>query len=166
MRPVDKALALVALGCHVHPCHTADEHYVKDGEPRVARAKTSHLPHGHLDASDDPAQIKRWWKKWPDALVGVAAGASGLVCLDIDVDDDKDVNGWHSLDAAGLLPLPKTAHYLTRRGGTHYVYKAPKGVLLDGVGGYRGLTGIDRRGGSSYFIWWSDEVPSSRKAFK
>jgi KaiC/GvpD/RAD55 family RecA-like ATPase len=165
VKPVEKALALAAIGLHVHPCRATDHAYVKNGVDRVAKAKTGYLPHGHLEATTDPDVIRRWWKKWPDALSGVAAGPSGLVCLDIDVDDEKDVDGWDSLAADELLPLPETIVYLTRRGGTHYVYKAPKDVKLDGVGGYRGMSGVDRRGGSSYFIWWGDHVPKSRKAF-
>ena len=42
-------------------------------------------PHGHLDASTDPADIARWWEANPAAGIGLATGsASGVIVLDID----------------------------------------------------------------------------------
>lgn len=155
MTGLEKALALAAIGCSVLPCH-------EDGPKR----KAPYLKHGLLDASTDADVITRWWKKHPDALVGVVAGPSRLLCLDIDVDAAKGVDGWQSLDAEGHLPLPDTLHYKTARGGTHYVYRAPAGVELDGQSDHLGMAGIDRRGGSSYFIWWAEDVPATRKAFR
>jgi hypothetical protein len=167
MSELKKALKLAAIGCHVHPCRPQDEPFTdRDGNHRVHPAKTGRTKHGNLDASNDPIVIRGWWKKWPDSLVGVNAGLSRLVCLDIDVDADKGVNGWHSLDAAGHLPLPETVHYKTRRGGSHYVYRAPKSVKLDQTTKHQGMEGVDRRAGSSHFVWWGDDVPKSRKAFR
>lgn len=158
---------LAGLDLYLHPCRAEDHAYMdRNGKPQVAKAKSPHLPAGHDEASNDLDTILKWWKRWPDALPGVHAGRSGLVCLDIDKDADKGIDGWQSLDADGRLPLPDTFHYLTRRGGSHYVYKAPEGVRLNGVKDYLGMRGVDRRGGSSYFIWWADTVPATRKAFK
>jgi Bifunctional DNA primase/polymerase, N-terminal len=43
--------------------------------------------HGFLDATRDPAEITKLWKRWPGVLVGVATGeASGVAVLDIDPD--------------------------------------------------------------------------------
>src|SRR5690606_20363921 len=36
----------------------------------------------------------------------------------------------------------------------------PEGVPLSPAAPYRGLDGVDRRGGSSYVVWWTDEVPT------
>jgi putative DNA primase/helicase len=166
LSPLDKALALAAIGCYVHPCREQDSSYVKNGVGIPLKAKTGYLTHGHLEASTDPDQIKRWWRRWPNALAGVAAGMSGLVCLDIDMDAEKGIDGWATLTELGLDDLPPTVNYKTRRGGEHWIYKAPKGIPLDGKKDYRGMSGIDRRGGSSYFIWWGATVPTSRKAFK
>src|SRR5258706_2792396 len=38
---------------------------------------------GFKDASEDPAQIRRWWSKWQNANIGLATG-SGLVVIDVD----------------------------------------------------------------------------------
>lgn len=161
-----KALALAGLGMHIHPCRPEPETFVRkrDGKKVTMGAKTGRTSNGHLDATTDVRVIFDWWKRWPDSLVGVAAGASGVVCADIDIDPDRDINGHETLSTAGLLPLPEAFEYRTRRGGTHYVYEAPKGVQLDGQANLGGMVGVDRRGGSSYFVWWGDTAPSSRSA--
>ena len=41
-------------------------------------------PRGFLDATTDPAIITRWWTQAPEANIGVWAGGSGLVIIDID----------------------------------------------------------------------------------
>ena len=45
---------------------------------------------GVKDATTDRAIIKTWWKKWPDANVGIATGQpSGIFVLDVDGGVDK-----------------------------------------------------------------------------
>jgi Bifunctional DNA primase/polymerase, N-terminal len=40
---------------------------------------------GLKDASTDADQINCWWRRWPDANVGIATGAgSGIVVIDLD----------------------------------------------------------------------------------
>ncbi|MFT4258024.1 bifunctional DNA primase/polymerase [Microbacterium sp.] len=157
------------LGAHVFPAFEADE--VVDG--RLREAKTPRTRRGHHEATSDKKQILDWWTRWPDALIGVNAGASGLVCADIDMGEDRAGNshdGWATLAENGLDDLPETFNYETRRGGSHYVYRpvdgrhlaptknhvTPEGVVLDSV---------DRRAGSSYFLWWTERIPASRDEF-
>lgn len=111
--------------------------------------------------------IRRWWSRWPNALVGVHAGPSGVAVGDIDMGEGKD--GWFSINEAEV-DIPETFTYKTRSGGDHFVYAAPGGIALgptkkhvtpDGVV----LNDVDRRAGSSYFIWWSNEIPADRSAF-
>lgn len=80
------------LGCHVFPVAPAP-------------AKRPLTPHGFRDATTDADQITEWWQRWPNAQIGVACGASGLVFLDIDV--KNDVDGRHSL---GELEMEHEAH--------------------------------------------------------
>jgi putative DNA primase/helicase len=48
--------------------------------------KHPRAPHGYLDATRDERQIIEWWdERWPNASIGVACGASGLIVLDNDV---------------------------------------------------------------------------------
>src|SRR6516162_5154723 len=47
-------------------------------------------------ATTDAKQIKEWWRRWPNALVGVPTGRrSGLVVLDVDCKFDT-ANGFHT----------------------------------------------------------------------
>jgi hypothetical protein len=150
---LDRARALAALGLRLFPCRA-------DKRPYTA--------HGVLDATTDPATIKHWWAAHPDALVGVATGASGLVVADVDSHGTK--NGAASLKAAGLS-LPASYHYRSLSGnGLHVVYAAPEGAPLgptqdhptpDGIT----LVGVDRRAGASYVVW-AGPPPSSRAEFR
>lgn len=152
----ERALALASLGLHVFPCWESGD-----------SLKSPRTEHGFLEATNDPEQIRQWWAAAPEALIGVAAGASGLVCMDIDHKPEKD--GWASLTAAGLQPTLTTYWYETASGGHHLVYAAPPHVpgptqnhkLEDG----RRLAGVDRRSGGSYFIWWDEAWPDSRDEF-
>lgn len=48
--------------------------------------------------------MKNWgWRcfRWPDANIGIATGSKsgGLVVIDLDVDEDKGINGYKVLTA-------------------------------------------------------------------
>jgi len=48
-------------------------------------AKHPRTRSGLSDGSSDPAQVKWWWTKWPDANIGVLTGtANGICALDVD----------------------------------------------------------------------------------
>lgn len=158
------ALRLAAIGMHVFPCYAKTTQVL--GTALTHYPKTPVTRRGFTEATTDPKQIRAWFEG-TDYLVGVAAGRSGVVVLDVDVDMDKGTDGWDSL---ADVEVADTFHYQTKRGGSHYVYAAPEGVALaptqnhvtdDGLV----LDGVDRRAGGSYFIWWADEVPSSRDVF-
>lgn len=70
---LNKALGLAKLGMQVFPCK---------------EDKSPHTENGFKDASDDPAQLKKWWKAHPKALVGVYTGGSDVIVLDVDVKRD------------------------------------------------------------------------------
>lgn len=41
--------------------------------------------HGHRDATVDAQQLKRWWRKWPNANVGIACDSQrGPIVVDVD----------------------------------------------------------------------------------
>jgi hypothetical protein len=75
---LDAALWLAAAGWRIFPCL-----------PSGPRAKAPYkdpdlgLEHGFLDATSNPDTIKRWWSKWPNALIGAAVPAD-LVVIDVD----------------------------------------------------------------------------------
>ena len=65
---LDLALDLANAGIPVFPCHAGGE-----------KAKAPLTPNGFLDASTYEMQIRRWWRKDPDAMPGIPTGdASGL----------------------------------------------------------------------------------------
>ncbi len=82
------------------------------------------LPSGVADASSDPDVIRAWWRKWPDANVGIAL--DDTLCV-IDVDPR---NG--GLASAAKLNLPRTAEDRSGRGdgGGHKFYRPPQGIKL------------------------------------
>lgn len=114
------------------------------------RNKRPLTEHGFKDASRDPAVIEAWWRRWPEALIGVPTGkASGLVILDIDVKDDR-ANGFDSLADLGRSILPDTPLVHTRSGGLH-VYFATIGDEIRNSEAELG-GGLDVRGEGGYVI--------------
>jgi len=98
-------------------------------------------PNGFKNATTDKRKIRMWWKRWPDALIGMPTGpASGVFVADVD-----------RLAALGELPyeLPETLTARTRRPGLHYYFEH-----LDGIRNSSGSLpeGIDIRGDGGYVI--------------
>jgi hypothetical protein len=137
---LDCALKYAALGIPVFP---------------TKPDKTPYTQNGFKNATTDPEQIRAWWKKHPDAGIGVPTGkASGLIVLDI----DPDKGGDESLSMLVLEhgDLPPTSHAKTPRNGDHFYFKDPtetevrnseskigKGIDIRGNGGYAVLPGCD-----------------------
>ncbi|GAU67621.1 DNA polymerase [Streptomyces sp. NBRC 110611] len=122
---------------HTCPCHA-------DGHPC----------HGVLAATTDPDRLTTWWANMPAAGVGVAAGPSGLVILDVDchggeppADPEKllpgielpdDITPGSIVDGRDVLALlvearhatlpgcaPETLTVRTPSDGLHYWFRAP-----------------------------------------
>ncbi|HVL07031.1 MAG TPA: bifunctional DNA primase/polymerase [Acidimicrobiales bacterium] len=133
--------------------------YAAAGWPVLPVAASAKLPlprHGVHDVSVDAAQIRRWWRRWPDAGVGIATGArSGLAVVDVDVKAD----GRASLAGlrAGRGSLPFTMLAYTGGGGFHLYYRQPPGLRVPNTVGrlpnVEGpLPGIDLRGDGGYVV--------------
>ena len=122
--------------------------------------------HGFKDASREEAQVRAWWTRFPDAMIGIPTGeVSGVWVLDIDVDPVKGVNGfplWSELIARNG-EVPATLTSITPRGGRHLFFlwqpqltiKSTQGVPGDGIdirsnGGYVILPPSTRADGSQY----------------
>ena len=68
----DAAVAYARAGMAVFPC--------------VPGEKRPLTEHGLTDATADPARIASWWRRWPQANIGLPTGRSGgFDVLDIDV---------------------------------------------------------------------------------
>jgi hypothetical protein len=89
-------------------------------------------PHGFKNATTDPKVIERWWRKHPDAGIGLVTGnASGLIVIDVDIKNkNPDRHGWAALGLLeaelGRLPEPKIAS--TPSGGRHYYFRYAEGI--------------------------------------
>ena len=125
--------------------------------PVSSNTKKPHTPNGCKDAKKAVGPIRAWWKKWPDAAIGIATGsASNLIVIDEDIDEDKGKNGYHEIRRweKDHGALPETVQSITGRGGYHLFFRytgtdiGNRTNLLDGV---------DVRGEGGYVI-----VPPSK----
>lgn len=99
---------------------------------------------GVYSATTALGQVAAWWRRWPDANIGLHCGGSGLLAIDHDA--YKEVYAGQSL----LDPADQeTVTSLTGSGGTHLLYRVddgqrysnratgmPAGVDIRGWGGY------------------------------
>jgi len=88
-------------------------------------------------------EIQRWWRKWPNALIGLVTGKiSDLAVVDIDsAEGAKELNRLIPLDAIGPTAL-------TPGGGMHHYFRCP-----DGLGNNtRMIPGCDLRANGGYII--------------
>ncbi len=126
------ALEYAELGWRVHPL-------VPDGKAPL-------LTHGVHDASCDLARVRRWWKQWPAANIGVATGPDSFDALDIDTKNDgRGMDYAERARDAGLLS-GWIAVVETPSGGLH-VWFPPSGRGGGVVGGKRRDLELKARGG-------------------
>ena len=111
---LEAALRYARAGWPVFPCRP-------DGTP-YPEWKAPLTEHGFRDATTDPAVIRAWWAKWPDANVAIATGAPGPDVLDVDVKPDGNgFAAFNRLKRAGVL-TGAAALIRTRSGGVHVYY--------------------------------------------
>ncbi|PLS87145.1 MAG: hypothetical protein CYG60_03450 [Actinobacteria bacterium] len=122
---------------------------------------------GYRDATTNRDQIRRWWRRWPDANVGVPTGTrSGFLVLD--VDPDKGGDGSLKILIFEHGELPATATVNTGGGGQHYYYSYPVGAEIRNNASKLG-PGLDIRGEGGYVVvppsvttgpyYWGDRSP-------
>lgn len=148
----------IAQRLPVFPCRAKAE--IVGGKLR--NAKSPHTDRGFHDASQDEAQIRAWWRQWPDALVGVPTGqGTGLVV--IDYDPDKATQATHSWMAEHSDLLTSTRVHTTGRAGKHYVFRSRDRYQTgtDLVLGGSPRRGIDLRANGGYVIWWPAHLPQT-----
>ena len=92
------------------------------------------------EATTDIDTIRRWWRQWPQANVGLATGTHLYV---LDVDGDQGRQTLAQLEATHGA-LPETPRSLTGGGGEHYLFTLPDGMTLKNT--VRFASGLDTRG--------------------
>ncbi len=131
---VEAALGYAARGWPVLPC-----------KPRGKKPLT---PHGFKDATTDREVIQSWWKRWPNANIGLVTGAeSGLFVLD--VDGPAGAESLANLQDV-FETLPETATQRTGGGGRHILFKH-HGYPIGNTAGKLG-PGLDTRGDGGYIV--------------
>jgi hypothetical protein len=144
---LDAALEYASHGTPVFPCNPLD--------------KKPLTPHGFKDAVTDEAQIRAWWARWPNAMIGAPTGSAGGVwVLDVDKDPVRNVDGMVSLMKliAQHGELPETLMAITPRGGRHLFFAWSNGTDIRNSTGKLGR-GLDVRGNGGYVC-----LPPSRRA--
>ena len=162
---VQRAKALASIGVWTFPVYVT-----RDPENPYKTTKKPGTPNGFYDASNDPFYLEDLFERHGKAEVGVWMEPSGLVAADIDVKRNPEgeilVDGFEEFDKAWLdLPGTHAFDSISGAGGKQFIYVAPEGVKLGPDSNYRGIKGVDRRGGGSYSVW-NGPVPTSRDAFK
>lgn len=155
--PPIEAIVRLAQKVPVFPCRRSAEEVNLNGRDRILKPKSPLTSRGFLDATQDPDRIRTWWRRWPDALVGVPTGSiTGLLVVDFDAHKaDETARAWVDSHTDWLL---QTRAHGTLNGGRHYLFKLPPGqhygsgvnVQLSGAQRH----GIDIRCEGGYIIWW------------
>ncbi|MGO2746742.1 bifunctional DNA primase/polymerase [Microbacterium sp.] len=109
------ALELAAAGWSVFPCQWEGP----DGKAPLTM-------HGHHDASREPEQIRRWWDRWPLAMIGASVPDSLLV-FDIDPRNGGSLTALEQV--LGVLPATLSARSGRGDGGGHLYFLRPHGTL-------------------------------------
>jgi hypothetical protein len=107
--------------------------------------------HGYLDGSTDPEVIREWWRRWPDANIGIVTGkvSGNLVGLDIDPAHGGDVSLAELERQYGALP--NTWIVRTGGGGYHHYFIVPEGIEVRCSTGVI-APGIDVKGEGGYLV--------------
>ncbi|MFN8163897.1 MAG: bifunctional DNA primase/polymerase [Solirubrobacterales bacterium] len=157
---LEAALGYGEAGIPVIPLHSINGRGVCTcGKAKCANAgKHPRIKHGLKEATADEWQIRKWWKRWPEANIAGVLG-DHYVAIDVDVAEGK--GGEESLrdleGEYGEFPrtaTAKTGKYGNRR-GRHYFF-----TIEGGIGsstGILGHQGVDLRGEGGYVV-----LPPSR----
>jgi hypothetical protein len=155
----EAAAEYAARGWRVLPLHTPgiDGCSCAKGAECGSAGKHPRTTDGVSGASADPEVVRAWWRRWPDANVGIATGPeSGFFVLD---SDHAKVGEASAISALAELEdkhgrLPPTLSQRTGSGGHHRLYRwsdevpvksrkrvlfcgeVPSAVDTRGIGGY------------------------------
>jgi bifunctional DNA primase/polymerase-like protein len=144
---LEAALEYARKGLPVFPCNPLD--------------KSPLTPNGFKDATRDETQIRAWWTRWPNAMIGAPTGPlSGAWVVDPDIDPVKQFDGPAMLAklTARYGPLPQTLTSITPRGGNHLYFAWDANIEIRNSES-KIAPGIDVRGNGGYVC-----LPPSRSA--
>lgn len=117
--------------------------------------KVPRIRNGKDAATTDADQLRAWWRRWPDANIGLRVPDDAVV-LDVDTPDGhaSDADGFATLaeleDAHGVLP-PAPAS-ISGGGGRHLWFRSEAAGDIGNRAGELNGRGIDVRGGGNGYI--------------
>ncbi len=138
------ALKYVAAGWYVFPLRPA--------------AKIPLLTKGVHGATLDAAQVRKWWKDYPRANIGIALHPSKLGVIDVDVKPEKKIDGRVSMAEMEVLygKPGTTAEQATVGTGTHFVFRMNGTPTIDKVGWEHGIDLLTAK--HRYIVAWPSTV--------
>ena len=151
LSPLEAALKYAENGCPVLPLYTPQ----RDGTCSCGKqgcksvGKHPRIDKGVNYATTDISTIKKWWRQWPDAKIGIATGIeANIAVLDVDVKADGDISLAQLEEEYGNLP--ETLRVRTGSGGEHIVFKYPGDCIKNSAGKLR--AGIDFKTHGGYIV--------------
>jgi hypothetical protein len=118
--------------------------------PLLPRHKDHPLVKWGKGATSDPAQITRYWARWPDANIALATGRrSRVVVADIDARSGGHETWADLLDEHA--PIDTLEVVTGSGGGSHHVYFEAPDTPLQSVNGGLGI-GIDAKADGGYVV--------------
>jgi hypothetical protein len=148
LTPAEAAFAYASSGLAVFPLHSPSGRpgqacSCQDG-PRCRNVgKHPRTEHGLLEATIDVRRVARWWRRWPNANIGLVTGDRFDV---LDIDGQDGVATLRGLDQ----DLPLSGPVVQTGGGGWHYYLAPTG--WGNAQPIRGLTKVDWRGRGGYVV--------------
>jgi archaellum biogenesis ATPase FlaH len=142
---LESALEYASNGMPVFPVHTPTIDGGCSCNKPDCRSIGKHprTVNGLKDASTDEEQIKKWWKKHPDANIGLVTGSvSGLIVLDIDDGGEEELSKHPS--------LPDTVESVTGSGGRHIFFANPEYKIIKNK--VKFCVGLDIRAEGGYVV--------------
>lgn len=146
--PAELALSYARANIPCFPCRHAEE--IDDITGEIYSPKTPLTPNGLKGATTNERIVREWWKRNPDAMVGLPTGSrAGFFALDID-NKPGGANGFDWLDEmqSEYGPLPATKTSKTPNGGLHILFNYVAGTRNRGALG----AGVDIRSEGGYII--------------
>jgi Virulence-associated protein E/Bifunctional DNA primase/polymerase, N-terminal len=154
------ALDYATRGWHVFPCWPGDKSPCV-GQDKDAAGNKIPKSGGLYKASTDETQISTWWRRWPNAMIGVRTGAaSGVWAIDPDAPDGDKPDGLAAWAVLVAKHGPVHTHtHRTPGGGQHLLFAWDAHRPVTNREGDLSGTGINVRGEGGYII-----APPSRRA--
>lgn len=140
--------------------------FAKRGIPVFPIAENGKNPltkNGFKDATVDLRQIKRYWKQFPNANIGVpTGGVTGFVVVDLDVKSGIDgVKNFEALCRKIGVDMPDTYTVETPSGGLHFYLRTKHaGKIKNSAGDL--APGIDVRGQGGYVVAEGSSIDGKR----